>query len=256
MPHVRAAGHLIERVRIDGPMVRQKVDASPVTQADEEAEALLISAVKEVEPGTAVIGEESWSRGHRPGLNNRFWLIDALDGTRAFVSGGSDYSVNLALISEGSPVLGIILAPRTGVMWTGIAGGGAFKTEEGKSPVPIRTRLLAAAPTVAVSRSRRDRCTDRFVADIGGATELRVGSSLKFCLVAEGVADVHLRSTTTHEWDTAAGQAILMAAGGAVQNAGREPLFYGKPGLVNGPFLAVGDLSAFERLPHPVFCKD
>lgn len=247
-PALRDAGALIERVRLAGIVAREKADASPVTEADEQAETLLTAAIAAVDPGALIVGEESCAAAGRPAPTARFWLVDALDGTRDFVGGGADYSVNVALIEAGVPILGLVLAPRTGILWAGAAGVGAYREADGGA----RQRLLAspwrAPPRVVASRSHPDKATMDYCAAIGG--ELRQsGSSLKFCLLAEGEADVYPRFGPTSEWDTAAGDAVLRAAGGMTREAGGTPFPYAKPGFRNGPFLAVGDPAAYESLP-------
>lgn len=248
-PAVRAAGRLIEQVRVGGFVATAKADASPVTEADRRAEALLEAALAEVDPGAQVIGEEACADGGVPVPMRRFWLLDPLDGTRSFVDGGEDYSVNVGLVEDGVAVLGLLLSPRSGVLWTGALGVGAWR-EDGDGRRAIATRACPPAPVTVTSRSHRDRKTDAWIARVGGGgAVLPSGSSLKFCLLAEGSADVYPRFSPTSEWDTAAGHAILGAAGGAVHGEDGRPLAYGKPGCRNGGFLAVGDPGAFGRLP-------
>lgn len=247
-PAMREAGRLIERVRLAGVVSRDKADASPVTVADEQAEALLFAAIAAADPGTLIVGEEAAANGHRPDPADRFWLVDPLDGTRDFVAGGSDYSVNVALIERGRPTLGLVLAPRDGTLWAGALGLGAFR-EQGGARAPIATRPLPRRPVVVTSRSHLDEATRAYASAIPDADFRPSGSSLKFCLLADGGADVYPRFGPTSEWDTAAGDAVLRAAGGATHRPDGQPYDYGKPGFLNGPFLAVGDPTAFERLP-------
>ena len=247
-PAVRAAGELIERVRLAGIVARDKADLSPVTEADEAAEHLLTAAIAAADPGALIVGEEACAAGIKPDPAARFWLIDPLDGTRDFSAGGPDYSVNVALIEGGVPVLGLVLAPRDGTLWAGAAGAGAFREREGRREA-IATRAFAATPIVVTSRSHLDEATRLYCAGIPGADTRPSGSSLKFCLLAEGSADVYPRFGPTSEWDTAAGDAVLRAAGGATRHPDGRAFLYGKPEFLNGAFLAVGDSSAFERLP-------
>ena len=248
-PAVRAAGRLIEEVRLGGFVADAKADMSPVTVADTRAEALLEAALAEVDPGALVVGEEASAAGGVPALTRRFWLLDPLDGTRSFVDGGEDYSVNVGLVEDGVAVLGLLLSPRSGVLWTGAFGKGAWR-EDADGRRPIAARACPAEPVTVTSRSHGDRKTDAWVDKIaGGGAVVPSGSSLKFCILAEGQADVYPRFSPTSEWDTAAGHAILSAAGGAVHAEDGRPLAYGKPGCRNGGFLAVGDPAAFERLP-------
>jgi 3'(2'), 5'-bisphosphate nucleotidase len=248
-PAVREAGELIERIRAAGVVARDKADASPVTEADEQAEHLLAAAIAAVDPGALIVGEEACAAGIKPDPAARFWLIDPLDGTRDFVAGGPDYSVNVALIEAGTPVLGLVLAPRDGTLWAGAAGTGAFRERPGARREPIATRPLAARPVVVTSRSHLDDRTRDYAAAIAGGETRPSGSSLKFCLLAEGAADVYPRFGPTSEWDTAAGDAVLRAAGGLTRHPDGRAFGYGKPEFLNGAFLALGDPAAADRLP-------
>jgi 3'(2'), 5'-bisphosphate nucleotidase len=248
IPSVRAAGDLIEDVRRAGAVVRDKADASPVTEADERAEALLTSAITSIDPDALIVGEEAFAAGVKPDPTARFWLIDPLDGTRDFIRGGPDYSVNVALIEAGIPVLGLVLAPRDGTLWAGTAEIGAFRERSGRRE-SISTRTFASTPLVVTSRSHLDDRTRAYVASIADADVRPSGSSLKFCLLAEGAADVYPRFGPTSEWDTAAGDAVLRAAGGTTCHPNGAPFGYGKRDFANGAFLAVGDPEAIDRLP-------
>jgi len=247
-PAVREAGVLIERIRAAGVVARDKADASPVTEADEAAERLLTAAIAAADPGAVIVGEEASAAGYQPEPSARFWLIDPLDGTRDFIAGGPDYSVNVALIEGGVPVLGLVLAPRNGTLWAGGVGIGAVRELSGRREA-IATRAFPAAPVVVTSRSHLDEKTRAYAAAIPGADTRPSGSSLKFCLLAEGAADVYPRFGPTSEWDTAAGDAVLRAAGGTTRQADGRAFAYGKPRFLNGAFLAVGDPAAIDRLP-------
>lgn len=247
-PAVREAGALIERIRFAGIVSRDKADLSPVTEADEQAEHLLTAAIVAADPGALIVGEEAHAAGVKPDPTARFWLIDPLDGTRDFIAGGADYSVNVALIEAGVPVLGLVLAPRDGTLWAGAVGAGAFRERDGRR-LSVATRRFGAAPIVVTSRSHLDDATRDYAASIPGADTRPSGSSLKFCLLAEGSADVYPRFGPTSEWDTAAGDAVLRAAGGLTRHPDGRDFAYGKPGFINGAFLAVGDPAAYEKLP-------
>jgi 3'(2'), 5'-bisphosphate nucleotidase len=247
-PAVREAGILIERIKAEGVVARDKADASPVTIADEQAEVLLTAAIANADPGALIVGEEASAAGQKPDPTARFWLIDPLDGTRDFMRGGTDYSVNIALIEAGVPVLGIVLAPHDGTLWAGASGYGAFLERDGTHEL-ISTRPFAATPIVVTSRSHLDDETRAYAASIPNADVRPSGSSLKFCLLAEGAADVYPRFGPTSEWDTAAGDAVLRAAGGITHHPDGSLFAYGKPEFLNGSFLAVGDPSALTRLP-------
>lgn len=249
-PVMRAAGRLIEAVREAGFETRGKSDASPVTEADERAELLIIAALVAADPDTPIVAEEAHAAGHRPPPCARFWLIDPLDGTRDFVAGRAAYSVNIGLIERGRPVLGLVLSPRDGVLWAGAEGHGAFRQHPGAGRQPIATRACAAPPVVVVSHSHLDDHTRDYLSRLGMVALEPAGSSLKFCRLAEGTADVYPRYGPTMEWDTAAGQAVLLAAGGAMRSPGGEDFGYGKPEYMNGAFLAVGDAATFAVLPE------
>ncbi len=249
VPVVRAAGAAIEAVRAAGIVARGKADASPVTDADEAAEAIIVAALAELDPGTPIVAEEAHAAGHRPLPAARFWLIDPLDGTRDFIAGRAAYSVNVALVEDDRPVLGLVLSPRDAVLWAGSAGTGAFRQRPGAAPERIAVRRAAAPPTVVVSHSHLDDATKEYLSILGLVDLEPAGSSLKFCRLAEGSADVYPRYGPTMEWDTAAGHAVLLAAGGAMRGPSGRDFAYGKPGYRNGAFLAVGDADLFASLP-------
>ncbi|MCG2840322.1 3'(2'),5'-bisphosphate nucleotidase CysQ [Sandaracinobacter sp. RS1-74] len=253
-PAMHAAGDLIERHRADGIAARDKAGAngapsSPVTDADEAAEALLAAAIRAIDPQAVIVGEEAAAEDDRPEAGGRFWLIDPLDGTRDYVDGGTDYSVNIGLVEDGVPTLGLVLHPPSGTLWTGATGLGAWKEAPATPRHPIRSRPLASPPLVVTSRSHLDPRTKAWVEALGPNECRPSGSSLKFCLLAEGSADIYPRYGQTSEWDTAAADAILRAAGGLTLAPGQTPLAYGKPDHLNTPFLALADPTATERLP-------
>ena len=249
IPAMREAAAVIEAVRERGIVRRDKADASPVTEADEAAELILAAAIRLLD-NAPIVGEEAHAAGHRPDACARFWLIDPLDGTKDFIAGRAAYSVNVALVEGGVPVLGLVLSPRDGVLWAGAQGQGAFRQDAADAPrVPISTVPMRPLPVVVVSHSHLDQATRDWVTALGACALEPAGSSLKFCRVAEGSADVYPRYGPTCEWDTAAGHAVLLAAGGAMRAAGGGAFGYGKPAYKNGGFLAVGDAAAFGRLP-------
>lgn len=248
-PAVREAGELVERIRLAGVVSRDKADASPVTEADERAEILLTAAIAAADPGALIVGEEACAAGIRPDPCARFWLIDPVDGTKDFIAGGPDYSVNVALIDNGVPVLGLVLAPRSMTLWAGAVGVGAFRQVDDGAREPIATRAMGEAPIVVTSRSHLDEKTRAYCAAIPNAQTRASGSSLKFCLLAEGAADVYPRFGPTSEWDTAAGDAVLRAAGGITRHPDGRDFSYGKRDFLNGAFLAVGDPKTIGKLP-------
>lgn len=227
--------------------VREKGDRSPVTLADERAEAVILASLAELAPEIPVVAEESVAKDGPPtGVGARFWLVDPLDGTKEFLRGGSDFTVNIALVEEGEPVFGIVQCPADGRVFIGAKGAGAFiamldETGCMHDRRAIRTRPCATPPTIVASRSHGNAGTDAWLANYPAATCISVGSSLKFCLVASAEADLYPRLGPTMEWDTAAGHAVLLAAGGRVTDPAGAPFRYGKPDFRNSFFVARGD---------------
>ncbi len=235
----REAGEAIRAVRGRGFAVEHKGDASPVTEADRAAEAMILAALARHAPGVPVVAEEEVAAGRIPELGSAFFLVDPLDGTREFVRGGDDYTVNIGLVSGGSPVLGLVLAPEQERLWAGVVGGEAWVEDAGRQRRPLRVRSPGNPLTVVASKSHMNKATRRFLAaELPDAEHVSVGSSLKFCLLAEGSADYYPRLSPTSEWDTAAGHAVLLAAGGRVDGLDGSPLAYGKPSFYNPGFAA------------------
>jgi len=242
------AGAAIMAVYATDFSVREKADASPVTAADEAAEKILLADLAAIAPGVPVVAEESVAAGKVPVVAQRFFLVDPLDGTKEFVSHRDEFTVNIALIENGEPVLGVVFAPaRHELYWGDVRAGKAGHIDadpDGTMPSMGNAISTRAAPprglTAVASRSHRTPETDAFLANYAVAEFRSIGSSLKFCLVAAGLADIYPRIGTTMEWDTAAGHAILVAAGGRVTGLAGEPFRYGKPGFKNGNFVARG----------------
>ncbi len=241
VPIVRAAGAVVMDLYRTDFAVRGKDDASPVTEADERAEALIVTALETLLPGVPVVAEEAVAAGRLPALGRRFWLVDPLDGTKEFIGRNGEFTVNIALVEDGEPVLGTVFAPAIERLFLGATGVGAFVEEDGHRR-PIRCRAVAPAGlTVVASRSHGDAAAlDAFLGGRRVAALTNAGSSLKLCLVAAGEADLYPRLGRTMEWDIAAGHAVLAAAGGRVLTLAGEPLRYGKPGLDNPHFVASG----------------
>ena len=245
MPKVIAlaeqAGAVILEHYHGGTTVALKADASPVTAADEAGEAVILAGLRELTPGVPIVAEEAVAKGEIPDVGQGpFWLVDPLDGTKEFISKNGEFTVNIGLIEGRQPILGVVLAPAKGLAWWGSMGQGACRREGGAvSQIRVRPRPAQAAVAVA-SRSHRDAETDAWLAVEGITDTVSAGSSLKFCLVAEGKADVYPRFGPTMEWDTAAGHAVLRAAGGRVLTTGGEPFLYVKPGFRNPGFIAYG----------------
>jgi 3'(2'), 5'-bisphosphate nucleotidase len=241
-----------------GCEVASKKDGSPVTSADRRAEAIICGRLASLKPSPPVCAEESMAGGARPSVAERFLLVDPLDGTREFLAQNGEFTINVALIERGAPVAGAVYAPAIGRLWVG--GDSAFVCEarvgaelpdEG-SRRPIRTRRATARLVALASRSHLDPQSESFLKALPIGETRFAGSSLKFCLIAEGLCDVYPRFAPTMEWDTAAGDAVLRAAGGVVLDPSGRPLFYGKAesGLRNGSFIAWGDAAAAERFGH------
>ncbi|GAB1459040.1 3'(2'),5'-bisphosphate nucleotidase CysQ [Thauera sp.] len=241
VPIVRAAGAVVMDLYRTDFAVRGKDDASPVTEADERAEALIVPALETLLPGVPVVAEEAVAAGRLPALGRRFWLVDPLDGTKEFIGRNGEFTVNIALVEDGEPVLGTVFAPAIERLFLGATGVGAFVEQDGHRR-PIRCRAVAPAGlTVVASRSHGDAAAlDAFLGGRRVAALTNAGSSLKLCLVAAGEADLYPRLGRTMEWDIAAGHAVLAAAGGRVLTLAGEPLRYGKPGLDNPHFVASG----------------
>lgn len=227
--------------------VRSKPDGSPVTVADEAAEAVILDGLARLMPGVPVVSEEQTARLGPPLLDPIFVLVDPLDGTREFVAGRDEYTVNLAIVSRAVPILGIVAAPARGLLWRGAAGKAErlrLIGDAAHDPSPVHTRRCpATGPVALVSRSHFDAGTDALLARLQPAKREASGSSIKFCRIAEGSADVYPRLGTVSEWDIAAGHALVAAAGGRVTAPHGEPLSYGRAAdgfRVHG-FIAWGD---------------
>jgi 3'(2'), 5'-bisphosphate nucleotidase len=240
----REAGEAILTIVRRGFEVESKHDASPVTEADRVAELIILAALAQAAPGVPVIAEEEVAAGRIPVHGDMYFLVDPLDGTKEFVRGGDDYTVNIGLIQDGTPRLGVVYAPATGRLHGGIVGEGAW-LDEGAGRQAIRTRSRGSEVTAVASKSHLNQATiDYLEAAVGVCAYVSVGSSLKFCIVAEGRADIYPRAAPTSEWDTAAGHAVLLAAGGLVDGPDGAPLRYGKRAFLNRAFVATAGWKA------------
>lgn len=237
----REAGVLILQVYASDFAVLGKADTSPVTEADERAERCIVAALRQLTPDVPIVAEEAAARGEVPEAGARFWLVDPLDGTREFVSRNGEFTVNIALIENGEPVLGVVFEPVANRLYAGVVGAGAWLQEAGERRA-MRCRLPAPEGVVlACSRSHGDEAAMAlWLGSRPVLQRLAVGSSLKFGLLAAGRADLYPRLGRTMEWDTAAGHAVLRAAGGQVFDLQGSPLRYGKPGFENPHFVAQG----------------
>jgi len=228
-----AAGKAIMEVYAGPIDVERKADASPVTEADRRAEEIILRGLRAAWPDIPCVAEEEVSSGKPPAVGDGpFFLVDPLDGTKEFVNRREDFTVNIALVRAGAPVAGVVYAPARGTLFSG-AGAGAWRARvEPSGTIGERTAIsvrdAATPPVIVASRSHRTPETDAIIARFQGAELVSVGSSLKFCLVAAGEADLYPRLGRTMEWDTAAGDAVLRAAGGSTSTLDGRPLAYGK----------------------------
>jgi 3'(2'), 5'-bisphosphate nucleotidase len=240
------AGATIMDVVRAGFEVVEKEDSSPVTIADQRAEAILLAALKECAPGIPVVAEEQAAAGETPDVGDGpYFLVDPLDGTKEFIRGGDSFTVNVALIEDRRPVFGVVYAPATDRLFYGHGAGTAhviddFAAGGQRRPMAVRTADPDSL-TIVASRSHRNAETEAYLAYYPDAETVSIGSSLKFCLVAAGEADLYPRLGPTMEWDTAAGHAVLLAAGGSMTTLAGAPFLYTKPDFRNGFFLALGD---------------
>lgn len=238
------AGEAILKIVEGGFEVESKDDRSPVTIADRAAELIILGALAKAAPGVPVIAEEEVAAGRIPEFGDTYFLVDPLDGTKEFIRGGDDYTVNIGLISGGTPLLGAVFSPARGQLHGGLVGEGAWIEDSGGRR-PIATRERGAAVTAVASKSHFNQPTADYLAEaVGECDYAGIGSSLKFCIVAEGKADIYPRLSHTSEWDTAAGHAVLLAAGGRVDGPDGEPLAYGKRAFLNRGFVATAGWKA------------
>ena len=231
--------------------IEHKDDRSPLTAADLASHRCIVAGLQALTPDIPVLSEESKDLDIAARREwKTFWLVDPLDGTREFIKRNGEFTVNIALVEDGVATFGVIQQPTTGALWHGAPGDGAYR-REGDSDVAIHVRKPALAPLrIAASRSHRDERTQAVLDALPGSETVACGSSLKFCKIAEGGIDLYPRFGPTSEWDTAAGQAILEAAGGAVLDPQGRPFHYNqRDTLLNGDFLAFGDLALREQLP-------
>lgn len=238
----RAAGTTIMAYRERGFTVRTKADVSPVTDADEAANALITSKLEVLTPEIPVIAEESVAHGYIPDISGGiFWLVDPLDGTKEFLKEEGEFTVNIALVDNGVPTLGVVQLPTRDALYYGSKGNGAFARYGDDQPKPIHVRSTPEeGATVVASLSHFTAETEAWLKDKKVADTHRAGSSFKFCVIATGEADLYPRLGRTMEWDTGAAHAVLTAAGGSVRTLEGEDLVYGKPGFENPYFVARG----------------
>ncbi|MFC0634258.1 3'(2'),5'-bisphosphate nucleotidase CysQ [Brevundimonas balnearis] len=233
------AGRVILPFWRNGVAVERKADDSPVTLADQRAEALILERLAALWPSVPAVAEEAMAAGGEGRVAAWWWLIDPLDGTRGFVEGKTAFTVNIALMRGDAPAAGVVSAPAIGRTWA-TRGGGAVARDDGGAWRTIAVRARPTRGSMLLSHSVKPEAAARLAAEHDCAAWEGTDSSLKFCLIAEGLHDLYPREGPTSEWDTAAGQAVLEAAGGQVLDKEKARLRYGKPGFLNGPFLAKG----------------
>jgi 3'(2'), 5'-bisphosphate nucleotidase len=239
------ASHAILGYDCRNVTVHTKNDESPVTAADEAAHRVIVGGLRQMLPRISVVSEEA--SGEPADLSGDFILVDPLDGTREFIAGRDEYTVNIALLRGGVPVVGVVAAPALDMIWRGAAGRAERLALAGGSANQIRTRAFpATGRTAAASRSHADAASEAFIARFAPVTTVTCGSALKFCRVAEGVVDIYPRLGPTSEWDVAAGHALVVAAGGAVTSPDGSVLPYGQAsqGFRMRGFIAWGDPAA------------
>ncbi len=238
-PVVREAGAAILSVYERQVAADYKSDGSPVTEADKVAETIILKALRDLDPETVIISEENVD-SHSIAAPDRFFLVDPLDGTKEFLKrdGKGSFTVNIALVESGLPVMGVVYAPALDRLFSGVVGEGAAEAKDGKTRVISAREVEETGPVAVASASHRDAETDAWLTEHNISKTISIGSSLKFCLVAAGEADVYPRFGPTMEWDTAAGHAVLRAAGGNVTHPDGRVFRYGKPEYRNGPFVA------------------
>jgi 3'(2'), 5'-bisphosphate nucleotidase len=229
-----------------------KHDSSPVTAADKSSETIILAGLQKLLPSFPVVSEEC---AVPSALGRSFVLVDPLDGTREFLAGRDEYTINLGLVQDGRAVAGLMAAPAQGLIWRGVVGHGAERlpltmhkgTPAVGAAVGIRSRAMQEPPTATVSRSHPDPASQAFLSRWQNVASISCGSALKFCRLAEGAADVYPRLTPTSEWDIAAGDALLAAAGGILVSPEGKPIAYGGPDCRVPGFIAWGDAAAAAR---------
>lgn len=223
--------------------VRSKSDSSPVTEADEAAEKIIITGLQRLAPDIPIIAEEATAAGKTADVSGgRFWLVDPLDGTKEFVNHRDEFTVNIALVDDRRPVLGVVFAPALDAFYAASGPGTATVQRGTDAPQAISARRMPeTGAIVTASRSHSDMEKIQKLMDQHAIKDMKIsGSSIKFCLIAEGLADIYPRYGHTREWDTAAGHAVLSAAGGSVRGTDGSEMLYSKDGFLNHEFIAYG----------------
>jgi 3'(2'), 5'-bisphosphate nucleotidase len=241
-----AGAAILDVYERDGDVaVAHKADSSPLTEADAAAHELIVRALARLSPTVPIVSEEDGGgepRSESSAWDGTYWLVDPLDGTKEFIKRTGEFTVNIALVRDGVPVLGVVYAPVLRTTWTGHDGVAERHDASGVTRIRVTVPALLDSTRVVASRDHAGAAVQALLARLPGATTVSMGSSLKFCLVAEGRADLYYRDGPTMPWDTAAAHAVLAAAGGEVYAETGAPLRYLSPRTLNPHFLAVGDL--------------
>jgi len=240
----RQAGEKVMHFYQGGAAVTWKKDASPLTAADTASHDFLVESLRSLTPEIPVISEESDQRmSDSIATAKWFWLVDPLDGTKEFLKGTNEFTVNVALVEEGRPILGVVHAPALHLTYYGLRNSGSWRKAGDEPATPISTRRLDSSRlSVVASKDHAGPLVEKMLTRLASPQLQSMGSSLKFCLVAEGKADIYLRDLPTMEWDTAAAQCVVEVAGGGVYTLDGKPLPYGKPGLKNPAIMTMGDV--------------
>lgn len=240
---IDAGAAILRHYKADSGAANHKSDGSPVTAADHDAEAVILAGLKALTPDIPIMSEEQVAAGNRPDVSaGLFWCVDPLDGTKEFVRQTDEFTVCIALVHQGRPTLGVLHSPALGLTLAGCGPDSAVKILADGSRQSVRARTAPLeGKTALVSRSHRDGAElDRYMEQAGVVAHKSMGSAAKFGLIAAGEADLYVRFGPTSEWDTAAGEAVLLAAGGRMSGIDGQPLRYGKEDLLNPGFIAEG----------------
>ncbi|MBO9596075.1 MAG: 3'(2'),5'-bisphosphate nucleotidase CysQ [Niabella sp.] len=243
---VKKAGQAILEI-YDQPdiSVALKKDASPLTAADMASHLIIVEALQKINPAIPIVSEEGRKQDLQASMQKMFWCVDPLDGTKEFLKRNGEFTVNIGLIVDQKPELGVVYAPVTDMFYYGASGLGSFKMTGAGPALPIRVSKRTTGLVAVGSRSHQHPEEEKFLSGLGIAKLIAKGSSLKLCLVAEGAADIYYRHGPTMEWDTAAGHAVVANAGGRITGLNGDDLMYGKPGMLNPGFICQSD--AFQR---------
>ncbi|CAK7192027.1 3'(2'),5'-bisphosphate nucleotidase CysQ [Commensalibacter sp. Nvir] len=237
------ASKIINEIRKNNFQIELKEDLSPVTEADHASEKIILTGLRKYYPDIPIVSEEEFASGFTPTFKDKFWLVDPLDGTKEFIKGSNHFTVNIGLIQYGKPVLGVVALPAYNIVYCGIQGENAWKIDENGNKIPIHVSPVPPAQglRIMVSHSFKHQHTlQEILTPLSLSSIEHMGSAAKIMRIAEGKADLHIRLNSIMEWDTAAPQAVLEAAGGTLCTFDRNPLTYGKKNWRNQQFVCLG----------------